>query len=1077
MPPTPPAPEFTARAAIDPAGNMPQASYNAQQTGGAQLLSLADRINGVLASRARRDDQEAQAAAAEAGFNAGISAPGAQMEGGGSLYRAAFNRAALEAGGRRLEIDARATLEELARKHEADPGGFTEAYKAYTAGVLQPMPQALRDRLAPTLDLLGQPYQRQLTNALERRTQDQRIATFNEALPGRINAIERAAVAGSTDQNALADVVREQGALRQELIALGPRQAFTLDGQEIPADPTRAGALTITQITERLGNAKEVEALGTARGLFRASPQTEAWVQDFEARGERGEIPGISPGMARRIAGEFRRDLAQNRAVENEARNAARTEIAGLIDQDRKAIADSGRPVAGLTDEQLARAGYNVPQYRAAEAAQISGWQARQDLMALSSSTDATAIAARFAPGTALFAADPGTAMAVRQLARERGAQIESAALDKTLADRITEAVTRTTMAAGPFTLDRAVAMLARHESGNRPNIGQHDNGGSAGGLLGITDSLWQDYAARAGVQDKPKNDPDAQKAIARIFLDDQNRWARDNLGRDLTYTDARAAWFLGAAGWRGMVRADPAADAFTTYAAAAGQRRATEAFDNPANAPLLQRGATVGEVMGKLARQAGEFDPRRPEQFSVISREEAAAAGMRPEMADAKNADAFDLVRRARFAAMAATASPEERRAIEGDLAGLGDQAAENARAIQAWRTALVERDRALADDAAGFVVDNSPSLRALTGEVQAGNVQRLPVLLEAIAAEQDRIGVPPQQRNIVPKQMANAMVYGLSQLQNDAARVQQLSAITATLPNADTRAQFLASMKTAGLPDHLAIASNVARYASAPIAQRIASELAIKQNDLPLDTAQRNAVKANVASEFGITRGFFSFGTERLGELRRAQAEASGNAAFSSVGEREREILEHLSMVRAGQRGKADSNDTLLAYRELFGHRQVVARADAGVLVSASAAANPDKLTAGLRGIADARLTDILAAAPDAPREIGRILRDRAVWLDEGAGNFALYLRGNPQPMRGADGKPIVVTEQDALMAGLGPPPARGMFSGAPLTGRTASPEPMDALDSRMRRQLRRNRDAGQQNWQDFMNSAPND
>ncbi|MCA3369605.1 MAG: hypothetical protein INF89_08900, partial [Roseomonas sp.] len=189
MPPTPPAPEFTARAAIDPAGNMPQASYNAQQTGGAQFISLADRINGVLASRARRDDQEAQAAAAEAGFNAGISAPGAQMEGGGSLYRAAFNRAALEAGGRRLEIDARATLEELARKHEANPGGFTEAYKAYTAGVLQPMPQALRDRLAPTLDLLGQPYLRQLTNALERRTQDQRIATFNEALPGRINAI------------------------------------------------------------------------------------------------------------------------------------------------------------------------------------------------------------------------------------------------------------------------------------------------------------------------------------------------------------------------------------------------------------------------------------------------------------------------------------------------------------------------------------------------------------------------------------------------------------------------------------------------------------------------------------------------------------------------------------------------------------------------------------------------------------------------------------------------------------------------------------------------------------------------
>lgn len=1078
MPPnTPPAPDFTARAALEPATNLPQANYSAVQTGGPQLLSLSDRINGVLASRARRDDQEAQAAAAEAGATAGLAQPGAQMQDGGSLYRAAFNRAALEGAGRRLEIDARGNLDRLAREHEADPGAFQQAYQAYTEGLLKDMPQPLRDRLAPTLDLLGQPYTRQLTTALERRTQDQRIGTFNEALPLRISAIERAAVAAAGDPNSLVDIAREQSALRQELIALGPRQAFTLNGQEIPADPTRAGALSITQITERLANAQEVEALGTARGMFRSSPQTEAWVLDFEARGEKGEIPGISPTMARRIAGEFRRDLAQNRAVENETRTAARTEIAGLIDQDRRAIADSGRPVAGITDEALARAGYNVPQYRNAEAAQISGWQARQDLLALSSSTDATAIAARFAPGTQLFAADPATAMAVRQLARERGAQIESAALDRNLADRITEAVTRTTTAAGPFTLDRAISMLARHESGNRPNIGQHDNGGSAGGLLGITDDFWKDYAARAGVQDKPKNDPEAQKAVARVFLDEQDRWARDTLGRGLTYTDARAAWFLGKEGWRGMVRADPAADAFTTYAAAAGPRRAAQAFDNPANAPLLQRGATVAEVMGKLARQAGEFDPRRPEAFSVISREEAVAAGRRPEWADAANADAFEVVRRARFATMAATASPEERRAIESDLAVLGDQAAENARAIQAWRTALVDREKAMADDAAGFVVDNSPTLRVLAGEVQSGNVQRLPTFLEAVATEQERLGVPPQQRNILPKPLANAMVYGLSQLQNDAARVAQLSAMTGTLATPETRAQFLASMKEAGLPDHLAIAATVARNASAPIAQRIATELAIPERDLPLDAETRKSVAENVNSAFGLTSGWFSSATDKIGALRRAQAEASGSAAFTATGEREREILQRIVMVRAGQSGGTSSGAADEAYRQLFGHRQVINRPNDGVLVSASTGANADRLTSGLRTIADARITDILAAAPDAPRELPRLMRERAVWLDEGAGNFALYLRGMPQPIRGADGKPIVVTEQDALMAGLGPAPGRGMFSGAPLTGRTASPEPMDAMDSRMRRQLRRNREAAARSFEEFLQTVPAD
>jgi len=337
--------------------------------------------------------------------------------------------------------------------------------------------------------------------------------------------------------------------------------------------------------------------------------------------------------------------------------------------------------------------------------------------------------------------------------------------------------------------------------------------------------------------------------------------------------------------------------------------------------------------------------------------------------------------------------------------------------------------------------------------------------------------LGVPPQQRNILPKPLANAMVYQLSQLQNDAARVAQLSVTTATLASPENRVQFLASMKEAGLPDHLAIAATVARNASAPIAQRIATELAILERDLPLDAATRKTVTENVNSAFGLTGGWFSSATDKMGSLRRAQAEASGNAGFTATGEREREILQRIAMVRAGQSGSTSSGAVDEAYRQLFGHRQVINRGNEGVLVSASTGANADKLTSGLRTIADARITDILAAAPDAPRELPRIMRERAVWLDEGAGNYALYLRGMPQPIRGADGKPIVVTEQDALMAGLGPPPGRGMFSGAPLTGRTASPEPMDALDSRMRRQLRRNREGAAQSFEDFMRTVPND
>jgi hypothetical protein len=49
--------------------------------------------------------------------------------------------------------------------------------------------------------------------------------------------------------------------------------------------------------------------------------------------------------------------------------------------------------------------------------------------------------------------------------------------------------------------------------------------------------------------------------------------------------------------------------------------------------------------------------------------------------------------------------------------------------------------------------------------------------------------------------------------------------------------------------------------------------------------------------------------------------------------------------------------------------------------------------------------------------------------------------------------------------------------MFSGQPFTGRTASPNPDDALNSGMRRQLRRNREAAQGRWQDFLQTVPAD
>jgi hypothetical protein len=172
-----------------------------------------------------------------------------------------------------------------------------------------------------------------------------------------------------------------------------------------------------------------------------------------------------------------------------------------------------------------------------------------------------------------------------------------------------------------PMSGEDVLARIMGNESAGRVDARNPFPGQSAAGLFQITDGTFNAYALRLGLRPDQRMDPIAQRRIAEEIQADGRR----AVGRPLTPGEAYGAHFLGVAGLRRFVFADPNADAYETYRLATRGNIADQAFAS--NPGLLERGMTVGEVMQRLEdRMAG----RRPANLDLAGR--APAAGAMPQ-------------------------------------------------------------------------------------------------------------------------------------------------------------------------------------------------------------------------------------------------------------------------------------------------------------------------------------------------------------------------------------------------------------------------------------------------------------
>ena len=410
----------------------------------------------------------------------------------------------------------------------------------------------------------------------------------------------------------------------------------------------------------------------------------------------------------------------------------------------------------------------------------------------------------------------------------------------------------------------------------------------------------------------------------------------------------------------------------------------------------MTVQGAALAERLRDLDAEAAASG-----RAQAITEDEARAAGMTPERRDEANRGLALTAELARLRDEGATVPPADRATATGRFPVEGPEARENALRLRVQAEAFAARDRAVADDPAGFALQHSPALRTLAQQVIGGDLARLPDLIALTRAEQARLDVPQASIAALPKALGQAVAANLAALPDDAQRMQRLFNMVRQVEDPATRAEVLTALQGAGVPSHLADAARLVPRIGEAAAARIASEFGTDLRTFQLTPTETQVIRTVAGNVWR--------GSDQLGGLRAAQAAATGNAEFLTMSAAEEQRLQHIATVRGGPSRTLSSSTARDVYGQLYGGLTVINRPGDQVLAVVPAGTDPDRLARGLRATLDARLA---ALPPDIRRRVAR-----GVWTDAGAGQLIFYTEGNPVPLADPAGDMLTVTVQDAL------------------------------------------------------------
>ncbi len=972
---TPAAPELSLQAGLDVPARMREPEV--PDGGASALLTLSDRFDRMTERLIAEQTRSVAQSAFEAGLVDGDKSPDARMEGGGRVYRDAYNRAATESGLRRLEISGRETLDRLATEHATNPTAFAEAAQAWRDGAAADLPPTTRTLFTQRFDAQARPYANHVRGQSDRFVADQDLASFNEAMPARLAARDRAAGAVATDPQAVADLRREDAGFLGDLIGRGPKEAFVLDGKSYPADPTRTGTLRLPEMQRLWEKWTRGGRANMAMGHMRASDDPEQFVRDWDAA-NLGGAPGTAPS-ARAVAAKVPQEWVPTIDEAAERNNLPKQVFRALIGLESGGNANAVSPKGARGPAQImpstaANPGYGMrplPADQIDNPAQAIPWAAEY----LGKLRQA-------------FGGDLRAALAAYNAGE---VTVRRAGGDDSKLPAETQRYLETLLpSSAGLPLDEAMQISrAMHSELARMHAQQREGQSAARARL---EPLHTQNIEAAKQGAPPPND----------ISDDEFRAAGHDPIRKRQELASQQHLFTASQDLANATTPERVQEIANRFAVG------TDLFmaDPKAAAAVLDAARARGAQISGVAAQARIADLTATAEATgkaeQLGPEEGRAAGLRPEQIARINEEIALKAEIHRRTQEALRLPPAEQAAAMAQLSVEGARAAENRLLLQAYAAAATAQRQGLKDDPAGYVANLSRPAQDMMA--RAGqSPETMGNLIRLLDWEQERLGVPEAERRPLPDAVAKRLVAELDGLPTEHDKLRRLSGFAAVIESDEHRARIFDQLQRAGLKEHLIVGAAIARRAGEALGARIAGELAVDASKLGMDATTRRTVTTGVQGVWD--------NDDRLGGLRRAQAVATAGAGFVQAGEHEQRLFEKVALARQGGTGTHDAREI---YEQMFGGRVIVNRPDQGVLVSAPAGTDPDKLEAGLRELRRARL----AERATSPQQL-RALESQAVWVDHGAGRYALYSRGLPAPLAGVDGQPILTTAADALAA----------------------------------------------------------
>lgn len=393
-----------------------------------ELSEFANRLDRFLGRSLETEASLVRQEGAAAGRDSGLSgtAPDAKQY-GHSIAEQSFLRGAEEGYTRRLEINVRSKLDELAQKHGSDAAGFATDLQAYREGLGKEIPESFRPQFDAAFDTLARPRINEVGRLNQLAVAGERIASFDAAAQSRLSNVQRLARVADMDPDAHATLDVEIANHVRDLVALGPRTAFEFRGKKYEADPSRADALTPVEIEKRT-KALENEATENAvLGAWSRSPRSLEWISAFEKREmDPKKGSGLTEEQVQKLSDRMRGEYARDMQMKRQAEADMRTQLGTAIDDDLAYLRTNGKPSGLVTEQQVAAAGYDMLDWKNKQAIARRGYEYDRQL-ALATPAEVTQMLADLKPaGTIGFEARQRAYEQFQQAVVKRGRAIET---------------------------------------------------------------------------------------------------------------------------------------------------------------------------------------------------------------------------------------------------------------------------------------------------------------------------------------------------------------------------------------------------------------------------------------------------------------------------------------------------------------------------------------------------------------------------------------------------------------------------------------------------------------------------